>query len=177
MPRIKLTQPKQHIRFPDDAASASAAPTASSSSRLKPIAKKAANKSKTSIRQTAAQKQLAKKSNSRFQESTGAVKRPRRYRPGVQALREIRRYQKSTDAIIPLANISRLIREITETLYPKKIFRFQASAIEAIRQSAEAHMVRLFEDANLCAIHRKCVTITPKDIQLARRIRGEIDRW
>jgi histone H3 len=175
MPRTKQTQPTQHLRFPDPAASASAS-NASSSSRVKQLARKAAKKPKTSIRQGAAKKQLAKKSNSRFQESTGAVKRPRRYRPGVQALREIRRYQKSTDAIIPLANISRLIREITEILYPKKIYRFQASAIEAIRQSVEAHMVTLFEDANLCAIHRKCVTITPKDIQLARRIRGEIDR-
>ena len=176
MPRTKQTQPTQHLRFPDPAASASAS-NASSSSRVKQFARKAAKKPKTSIRQAAAKKQLAKKSNSRFQESTGAVKRPRRYRPGVQALREIRRYQKSTDAIIPLANISRLIREITAMLYPKIMLRFQASAIEAIRQSAEAHMVtRLFEDANLCAIHRKCVTITPKDIQLARRIRGEIDR-
>ena len=176
MRRTKLTQPIKRIRSPNPAAPASASAT-SSYSRVKPLARKVANKSKASIQQTAAQKQLAKKSNSRFQESTGAVKRPRRYRPGVQALREIRRYQKSTDAIIPLANISRLIREITQILYPKRMYRFQASAIEAIRQSVEAHMVTLFEDANLCAIHRKCVTITPKDIQLARRIRGEIKRW
>ena len=51
--------------------------------------------------------------------------------------------------------------------------RFQSSALMALQESAEAYLVGLFEDTNLCAIHAKRVTIMPKDIQLARRIRGE----
>ncbi|VDM81827.1 unnamed protein product [Strongylus vulgaris] len=46
-------------------------------------------------------------------------------------------------------------------------------AIHAKREASEAYLVGLFEDTNLCAIHAKRVTIMPKDIQLARRIRGE----
>ena len=51
--------------------------------------------------------------------------------------------------------------------------RFQGSAVLALQEAAEAYLVGLFEDTNLCAIHAKRVTIMPKDIQLARRIRGE----
>ncbi len=51
--------------------------------------------------------------------------------------------------------------------------RFQGNAILALQESAEAYLVGLFEDSNLCAIHAKRVTIMPKDLQLARRIRGE----
>ncbi|KAJ6704741.1 hypothetical protein OIU79_009620 [Salix purpurea] len=51
--------------------------------------------------------------------------------------------------------------------------RFQSSAVAALQEAAEAYLVGLFEDTNLCAIHAKRVTIMPKDIQLARRIRGE----
>ena len=51
--------------------------------------------------------------------------------------------------------------------------RFQSTAILALQESAEAYLVGLFEDTNLCALHAKRVTITPKDMQLARRIRGE----
>ncbi len=42
----------------------------------------------------------------------------------------------------------------------------------ALQEAAEAHLVGLFEDCNLCAVHAKRVTIMPKDLQLARRIRG-----
>lgn len=51
--------------------------------------------------------------------------------------------------------------------------RFQSHAVLALQEAAEAYLVGLFEDTNLCAIHAKRVTIMPKDIQLARRIRGE----
>ena len=51
--------------------------------------------------------------------------------------------------------------------------RFQSSAVLALQEAAEAYLVGLFEDTNLAAIHAKRVTIMPKDIQLARRIRGE----
>ena len=51
--------------------------------------------------------------------------------------------------------------------------RFQSAAIMALQESAEAYLIGIFEDTNLCAIHAKRVTIMPRDIQLARRIRGE----
>jgi len=65
----------------------------------------------------------------------------------------------------------RLVREIAREHKPD--LRFQSSAIGALQEAAEAYLVALFEDANLCAVHAKRVTIMPKDIQLARRIRGE----
>ena len=65
----------------------------------------------------------------------------------------------------------RLVREIAQDV--KKEMRFQANALEALHCAAEHYLVGLFEDTNLCALHAKRVTIMPKDIQLARRIRGE----
>ena len=53
--------------------------------------------------------------------------------------------------------------------------RFQSGAIMALQEAAEAYLTKLFEDANLCAIHAKRVTIFPKDIQLARKLRLEKD--
>ena len=99
------------------------------------------------------------------------VKKPRRYRPGTVALREIRRYQKSTDLLISKAPFQRLVRQIATEL--KVDVRFQSIAILALQEAAEAYLVRLFEDSNLCAVHAKRVTIFPRDMQLARRIRGE----
>jgi len=96
---------------------------------------------------------------------------PHRYRPGTVALREIRRYQKSTDLLIRKLPFQRLVREIAQDF--KSDLRFQGSAVLALQEAAEAYLVGLFEDTNLCAIHAKRVTIMPKDIQLARRIRGE----
>ena len=97
--------------------------------------------------------------------------KPHRYRPGTVALREIRRYQKSTDLLIPKLPFQRLVREIAQDI--NSDLRFQYSAILALQQVAEAYLVGVFEDSNLCAIHAKRVTVMPKDIQLARRIRGE----
>jgi histone H3 len=99
------------------------------------------------------------------------VRKPHRYRPGTVALREIRRYQKSTDLLIRKAPFQRLVREILQDL--KSELRCQSTAVLALQEAAEAYLIGLFEDTNLCAIHAKRVTIMPKDIQLARRIRGE----
>uniref|UniRef100_A0A3P9K614 Core Histone H2A/H2B/H3 domain-containing protein n=1 Tax=Oryzias latipes TaxID=8090 RepID=A0A3P9K614_ORYLA len=92
-------------------------------------------------------------------------------RPGTVALREIRRYQKSTELLIRKLPFQRLVREIAQDF--KTDLRFQSAAIGALQEASEAYLVGLFEDTNLCAIHAKRVTIMPKDIQLARRIRGE----
>ena len=104
----------------------------------------------------------------------GGVKKPHRYRPGTVALREIRRYQKSTDPLIRKLPFQRLVREIAGEC--KGDLHFQASVILAQQEAAESYLVGVFEDSNLCAIHGKRVTIMPKDIQLTRRIRGESDR-
>jgi len=101
----------------------------------------------------------------------GGVKKPHRYRPGTVALREIRKYQKSTELLIRKLPFQRLVREIAQDF--KTDLRFQSSAVLALQEAAEAYLVGLFEDTNLAAIHAKRVTIMPKDIQLARRIRGE----
>ena len=103
--------------------------------------------------------------------ATGGVKKPHRYRPGTVALREIRRYQRSTELLCRKLPVSRLIREIAQDF--RTDLRFQASAIGALQEAMEAYMVGLFEDTNLCTIHARRVTIMPKDMQLAQRIRGE----
>jgi histone H3/H4 len=97
----------------------------------------------------------------------------RRYRPGERALREIRFYQRNNDLLIRKLPFARLVREI-QTYFSRKEFRWQAQAILALQEAAEAHLVSLFEDAYLCTIHGKRVTLMPKDIQLARRIRGPL---
>ena len=119
----------------------------------------------------APRKQLATKAARKSAPATGGVKKPHRYRPGTVALREIRRYQKSTELLIRKLPFQRLVREIAQEF--KTDLRFQGSAVLALQEAAEAYLVGLFEDTNLAAIHAKRVTIQPKDIQLARRIRGE----
>ncbi len=114
---------------------------------------------------------LAQKAARRSEPSTGGVKKPHRYRPGTVALREIRRYQKSTELLIRKLPFQRLVKEVSQDF--KVDLRFQSHAIMALQEASEAYLTSLFEDANLCAIHAKRVTIMPKDLELARRIRGE----
>ena len=127
----------------------------------------------------APQKQLATKAARRSAPASGGIKKPHRSRPGTVALREIRRYQKSTDLLIRKLPFQRLAREVLQDLnkpgsyqrYSAK--RFQATSLLAIQESVEAFSVGLFEDVNLCTIHARRVTNMPKDMQLALRIRGE----
>lgn len=97
----------------------------------------------------------------------------RRYKPGTAALREIRKYQRTTDLLLLKLPFARLVREVALNMVPSGTpLRWQSQAIQALQEAAEAFLVHLFEDTNLCAIHAKRVTIMQKDIQLARRIRG-----
>ncbi|KAJ6485152.1 histone H3 [Mycena vitilis] len=106
--------------------------------------------------------------------------RKHRFRPGTVALREIRKYQKSTDLLLRKLPFARLVREIASEMttdmndnyQPGADLRWQSTALMALQEATEAYLVHLFEDANLCAIHAKRVTIMQRDIQLARRIRG-----
>ncbi|KXN89672.1 Histone H3 [Leucoagaricus sp. SymC.cos] len=136
---------------------------------------------------TAPQRATARKSTGGVPPRTHAVapqpvqppaKKKHKFRPGTVAIREIRKYQKSTDLLLRKLPFSRLVREIAEDMttdlneYGDAGLRWQSSALLALQEAAEAYLVHLFEDANLCAIHAKRVTIMPRDIQLARRIRG-----
>ena len=118
-----------------------------------------------------ARKSLAGKAARKAAPKAGGTKKAHRYRPGTVALREIRKYQKSTELLIRRLPFQRLVRELAQGI--KGDLRFQSSAISALQESTETYLVGLFEDTNMCAIHAKRVTIFPKDMQLARRIRGE----
>lgn len=141
--------------------------------------KQTARKSPASLKKLTAEaagrrgphKPLATKKGPKSAPATGGIKKSHRYRPGTVALREIRRFQKSTDLLIRKLPFQRLVREIAQEF--KSDLRFQGSAVLALQEAAEGYLVGLFEDTNLCAIHAKRVTITPRDIQLALRIRGE----
>ena len=95
----------------------------------------------------------------------------RRFRPGTVALREIRRYQRSTDLLLRKLPFQRLVREIATDF--KHDLKFQKTAIIALQEASEAYLSEVFEDSNLLSIHTKRVTILPKDMQLARRLRGD----
>ena len=106
------------------------------------------------------------------------VKKPRRrHRPGTVALREIRKFQRSTDLLMRKAPFRRLVRKIADEMasgisFPNGL-RFEPAAFLALQEASEDYLVHLFEDANLEAIHAKRIGIKDKDMQLARRIRGE----
>ncbi|XP_042001689.1 histone H3-like centromeric protein HTR12 isoform X1 [Salvia splendens] len=106
----------------------------------------------------------------------GGAKKKRRNRPGTVALREIRKYQKSYKLLIPAAPFIRTVKEISFKFAPS-IGRWQAEALVALQEAAEDCIVRLFEEAMLCAIHAKRVTLMKKDFELARRIGGIGRPW
>lgn len=99
------------------------------------------------------------------------VKKPAHSKWSIAAIKEIRKYQKSTDLLIKKKTFQRLVKEITQDF--KTDVRWHVKAMAALQEISEAYLVGLFEDTNLCALHAKRVTITPRDIMLARRIRGE----
>ncbi|OSX78894.1 hypothetical protein BU14_0095s0010 [Porphyra umbilicalis] len=101
--------------------------------------------------------------------SKAAVKR--RYRPGTVALRDIRKFQRSGELLMSKLPFQRLVHEIAQEYTNSP--RFSASAVLALQEAYEAYLVGLFQDAQLCTIHGKRVTVMAKDIQLARRICGE----
>ncbi|KAI3439177.1 Histone domain-containing protein [Psidium guajava] len=103
-------------------------------------------------------------------------KKKRRSRPGTVALREIRHFQKTWKLLIPAAPFIRTVREISSTLAPD-ITRWTAEALVAIQEAAEDFLVHLFEDAMLCTIHAKRVTLMRKDFELARRLGGKGQPW
>ena len=164
-------------------------PSTSAQQRLKPKPKPSARsvkKAQEELRRILAKRreEKRKKAAARMAKKDGqkaprgGVKKRYRYRPGTVALEWIRQYQKSTELLIRKLPFQQLVHEIAgdsevikSPLYGK--VRFQSAAIVALQEAAEAYLVGLFEDTNLCAIHAKRVTIMPKDIQLARGVCGE----
>ena len=101
----------------------------------------------------------------------GGVKKPRRYRPGTVALREIRKYQKSTELLIRKLPFQRLVREVVQDMFGTQ-YRFQSPALLALQEASEDFLVHMFGQVNDIAIHGKRVTIKPTDVQLWKRITG-----
>ena len=95
----------------------------------------------------------------------------RAFKPGQLAIKEIKRLQEKTQVIIPRLPFQRLVRDICRTRNPDT--RFSSQALQALQEAAESYLTGMFEDSLLCALHAKRVTVMVKDIQLARRIRGE----
>ena len=100
----------------------------------------------------------------------GKVKKPYRYRPGTVALREIRKYQTSTELLIRKHPFQRLVREVCQDLFKTENYRFQSTAILALQEASEGFVVSMFDDVNCIAIHGKRVTIQVKDIQIWKRL-------
>ena len=105
---------------------------------------------------------------------TSPSKSKRKVRPGVKALQEIRKLQKSTDLLIRKLPFSRLVKEIAGDCYTSHPLLWQSMAILALQEAAEAYLVHLFEDSLLCTVHAKRVTLFTTDLQLARRLRGQM---
>ena len=98
--------------------------------------------------------------------------RRNRAKPGTVALQSIRYYQRESQCLlIPQAAFSRLVRGIAQDFRSDN--NFTKGSLELFQFAAESYLVGIYEDANLCAIHSGRVTIMPKDLQLARRIRNE----
>ena len=117
--------------------------------------------------------------------STGGIKKPHRYHPGLLALCEIHRYQQSTESLIRKTSFNKLIKEISQEYRicpegpgtPSVQLRFQSTALAALQEAAKNFLVALFEDVNLLSVHAKRVTVMPCDIRLALRIRGDHFCW
>jgi histone H3/H4 len=100
------------------------------------------------------------------------MKKMRHWRPGTVALREIRHFQKTTHFLIKRAPFARLVRETVASVTASKL-RIGSSALQAIQEATEAYMISLLSDTNMCALHARRVTAMPRDMQLAKKLRGE----
>ncbi|CAI4045280.1 hypothetical protein SUVC_11G1670 [Saccharomyces uvarum] len=108
------------------------------------------------------------------QRKQGLKRVEKKYSPSELALYEIRKYQRSTDLLISKIPFARLVKEVTDEFTTKdQDLRWQSMAIMALQEASEAYLVGLLEHTNLLALHAKRITIMKKDMQLARRIRGQ----
>lgn len=99
----------------------------------------------------------------------------RRYRAGTVALREIKKYQRTTENLIKRAPFKRLVQEVLRDFGDE--LRVSKEAVSCLQESAEMFLINLLEDTQLAAIHAKRITIQPTDMQFARRLRGDSLRY
>ena len=102
-------------------------------------------------------------------QKTGKVRKPYRYRPGTVALRQIQKYQKSTELLIRKIPFQRLVREVVYQMN-KKDYRIQSTALLGLQETCEDFLVRMFDQCNQIAIHGKRTTLMVKDILLWKRL-------
>jgi histone H3 len=164
MPRAKIAVKK------NDGAS-SGKKNVASGAKLIPSQSKSKLASKHKASSGAASAIKAEKVAKKTAPAEGGMKKKMRWRPGTVALREIKRYQKATELLLAKAPFQRFVRAICDGIDGQ--LRFQSQALLALQEAAESYLTGLFEDANLCAIHAARVTVMKKDLDLARRIRGE----
>lgn len=98
-------------------------------------------------------------------------RKPHKWRPGTVSIREIKKYQKSTDLLLRKLPFQRLVREVTGSFNPD--LRFQATALECLQEACENYLVGLYEDSQLLALHGNRISIQAKDMSLAQRLRHE----
>ena len=102
------------------------------------------------------------------------LEKQRKTQRGIQALKEIQKYQKGSNLLIQRVSFQRLVKEIVQKQWGD--LKLQNSVVLALQEAGEAFLVGFMEQANLCAIHAKRVTIMPRDIQLAHRIWGDFKK-
>ncbi len=117
---------------------------------------------------------LATKAARQSAQQIGSVKKPHHYCPGMVALREIRKFQKTTHLLIRKAPFQRLVRELAQKI-GKSDLQMQSTAVLALQEAAEAFMIDVFSDANLCMMHSKRVTIIAKDMVIL--VASEGSQW
>ena len=157
MPRIKVAGKKVAAEKSQLTKASKGKKNVASNAKGSKTASAAASKTKAIVKKTAP--------------AEGGMKKKFRFRPGTVALREIKKYQKATELLLAKAPFQRFVRAICDGIDGQ--LRFQANALLALQEAAESYLTGLFEDANLCAIHANRVTVMKKDMELARRIRGE----
>ena len=137
----------------------------------KPITSETTHPAEMSRTKTTAVAKSSKKASKAAAGPKKAGAKKFRWRPGTVALRQIRKFQKSTDLLLRKAPFQRLVRELATG--HKEGLRWQASAVAALQEATESYVTGLLSDSNLCALHAKRVTLMARDLQLARRLRGE----
>lgn len=148
--------------------------TLSSNSRVRSIVKRDVYESDNEESEWIREKSVVSSGLLRNQPGDPVEPQKRKHKSGTVALRETKKFQKSTDLLIRKLPFARLVREIVQEEFGNDAdYRWQSVAILALQEASEAYLVHLLEDTNLCAIHAKRVTIMQKDIHLARRLRGE----
>jgi histone H3 len=157
MPRIKVAGKKVAAEKSQLTKASKGKKNVASNAKGSKTASSAASKTKAIVKKTAP--------------AEGGMKKKFRFRPGTVALREIKKYQKATELLLAKAPFQRFVRAICDGIDGQ--LRFQANALLALQEAAESYLTGLFEDANLCASHANRVTVMKKDMELARRIRGE----